>query len=91
MAELGETEFLRRLQQRLEAAPLRLVLREPQLSPTAYSALAKQIIPLVKAQSGTILLHGQIELARELGADGVPTYRRRYWPCSAHAQTGWIG
>lgn len=71
MAELGETEFLRRLQQRLEAAPLRLVLREPQLSPTAYSALARKIIPLVKAQSGTILLHGQIELARELGADGV--------------------
>lgn len=71
VAELGEAEFLRRLQCCLENMPLRLVLREPQMDAAAYRDLAQRVISLVKARGGSILLHGHIKLARELGADGV--------------------
>ncbi|SFN12752.1 8-oxo-dGTP diphosphatase [Formivibrio citricus] len=71
VGELGEAEFLRCLQSRLESAPLRLVLREPQLDRAEYRRLASAVLALVRDHGGSILLHGDIDLARELGADGV--------------------
>lgn len=71
VAELGETEFLRRLDNQLARGPLRLILREPQLDGDAYRALAELVLARIRPNHGTLLLHNQIELARELGAGGV--------------------
>ncbi len=72
VAELGETEFLRRLDTRLAQGPLRLILREPQLGTDPYRTLASQVLGRLRSSGqNTLLLHNQIELARELGADGV--------------------
>lgn len=69
VAELGEETFLRRLDTRLTQAPLRLILREPQLDAQAYRQLAERVRSRMK--QGTLLLHRDADLAREIGADGV--------------------
>lgn len=69
--ELGNEEFLARLQRRLQAGPLRLVLREPSLPAADYRQLAEQVITLTHAHGSKVLLHADCALARELGADGA--------------------
>ncbi len=92
IAELGETEFLHRLDSRLAKGPLRLILREPQLNAGEYRTLAKRVLERIRTSHGSLLLHNQIELARDIGADGV------HLPARALAQLArrpcgldWIG
>ena len=71
VAELGEQEFL----QRLEAAihnGLRLVqLREKNYSREALRALALKILPLLRLHDARLIINADIGLAKEIGADGV--------------------
>lgn len=69
VGELGETVFLQRLQLRQQSGPVRLVLREPQLTAEAYQQLAVRVRSVL--QHGCLLLHRDENLAREIGADGV--------------------
>ncbi len=71
VAELGEQEFLLRLEQRLADGPFRLILREPQLEYADYRTLAIRVLQLARQGGASVLLHRHIELARELKADGV--------------------
>ena len=69
--ELGEDEFMRRLEDRL-CHGLRLVqLREKALSRVAIRSLALRMMPLLNAHSAKLVLNADIELAQEVGADGV--------------------
>jgi len=71
VAELGVELFLTRLQVRLDAG-LRLVqLREKNLSRDELSELAFRVVTLAHAQGAKVLLNGDVELAQEVGADGV--------------------
>ena len=70
-AELGVEEFLRRLEIALGNG-LRLVqLREKQLLRDELRELARRVIALVHAHDARVLLNGDVELAQEVGADGV--------------------
>ena len=70
-AELGVEEFLRRLEIAL-ANGLRLVqLREKNLSRDALRELARRVVGLAHAHGARVLLNGDVELAQEVGADGV--------------------
>jgi len=70
-AELGVEEFLRRLEAAL-ANGLRLVqLREKNLSRDQLRELALRVVKLAHAQGAKVLLNGDVELAQEVGADGV--------------------
>ena len=69
--ELGEQEFMIRLEYALENG-LRLVqLREKNLSHCDLSDLALQVVALVHARGARILLNGDVALAQEIGVDGV--------------------
>ncbi|MDP2143703.1 MAG: Nudix family hydrolase [Gallionella sp.] len=71
VAELGAEEFLRRLEIAL-ANGLRLVqLREKNLSRDALRELARRVVGLAHAHGARVLLNGDVELAQEVGADGV--------------------
>ncbi|GAB4121257.1 MAG: Nudix family hydrolase [Sideroxydans sp.] len=71
VAELGVEEFLRQLERALQNG-LRLVqLREKNLSRAALGALALRVVALAHAAGARMLLNGDVELAREVGADGV--------------------
>ena len=71
VAELGKDEFLRRLEVALQNG-LRLVqLREKNYSREALRELALKILPLLKQHGARLIINADIELAQEIGADGV--------------------
>ena len=70
-AELGTEEFLRRLERALSNG-LRLVqLREKNLSRDELRELARRVTALAHAHGARVLLNADVELAQEIGADGV--------------------
>ena len=69
--ELGEAEFMLRLEAALHNG-LRLVqLREKNLSREALRELALKMLPLVRQHGARLLINADIELAQHIGADGV--------------------
>lgn len=69
--ELGEAEFLRRLEAALHKG-LRLVqLREKEYSRTALRELAMRMLPLIRQHDARLLINADIELCKEIEADGV--------------------
>jgi 8-oxo-dGTP diphosphatase len=70
-AELGVDEFLRRLEAALTNG-LRLVqLREKNLARDESRELARRVVAMAHAHGAKVLLNGDVELAQEVGADGV--------------------
>ena len=71
VAELGESEFMRRLETALHNG-LRLVqLREKDYSREALRVLALKMLPLMREHDACLIVNADIELCREIGADGV--------------------
>ena len=71
VAELGEAEFMRRLEAALNKG-LRLVqLREKNYSREALWELAVKMLPLMRQHDARLIINADIELSREIGADGV--------------------
>jgi 8-oxo-dGTP diphosphatase len=69
--ELGEDEFMRRLEAALDNG-LRLVqLREKDHSRAALRDLALKMLPLIRHAGARLIINADIELCREIGADGV--------------------
>ena len=71
VAELGETNFMCRLETSLKNG-LRLVqLREKNCSREALRGLALKMLPVVRQYGARLIINGDIALAKETGADGV--------------------
>ncbi len=71
VAELGEDEFMRRLEAALDNG-LRLVqLREKNYSQEMLRELALKMLPLLRQHDARLIINADIELCREIGADGV--------------------
>jgi len=69
--ELGEKVFFSRLEARLQSG-LRLVqVREKKLERHALKVLAQRTLALARASGAKVLLNSDVELAREIGADGA--------------------
>jgi 8-oxo-dGTP diphosphatase len=69
--ELGVEVFMQRLQQALDNGLRLLQIREKGWSRTALKELALRAIKLAHASGAQVLLNEDIELAKEVGADGV--------------------
>ena len=71
VAELGEAEFMRRLEAALHNG-LRLVqLREKDYSRAELRELALKMLPLVRQHDARLIINADIGLCREIAADGV--------------------
>jgi 8-oxo-dGTP diphosphatase len=69
--ELGEAKFMERLEEALNNG-LRIVqLREKVYSRESLRGLAMKILPLIRNHDALLLINSDIELAQEIGADGV--------------------
>jgi 8-oxo-dGTP diphosphatase len=69
--ELGEEEFMRRLEDALHKG-LRLVqLREKNYSREALRVLALKMLLLIRQHDALLIINADIELCKEIGADGV--------------------
>ncbi|KAF0811836.1 8-oxo-dGTP diphosphatase [Andreprevotia sp. IGB-42] len=71
VAGLGEAAWLQKLAARLAGGLRWLILREPQLPPDAYRTLALTVQPLCRAAGCRLIVHADIALAQQIGADGV--------------------
>jgi 8-oxo-dGTP diphosphatase len=70
-AELGEREFLRRLERAL-AGGLRLVqVREKEMAAEALGRFAARVVKLAHAADARVLINADAALAARVGADGV--------------------
>ena len=69
--ELGEEEFMRRLQTALNNGLRLLQLREKHLSRDALRALAQRVVALAHTHGARVLLNAEVELAQQVGVDGV--------------------
>ena len=67
----GREEFLRKLEQGLQAGARLIQLREPHLSPEDYRAYARQVTDLCHRYGARVLLNADPESAQMCGADGV--------------------
>ncbi|MDE2117472.1 MAG: Nudix family hydrolase, partial [Betaproteobacteria bacterium] len=71
VAELGVEEFMHRLEGALHNG-LRLVqMREKNLPRAEMRALSLRVLELAHAHNARVLINSDVELAREIGADGV--------------------
>ena len=68
---LGPDEFLRRLERALQHGLRLFQVREKAWAAAALRALASRAIALARRHGARVLINGSVELARELGADGV--------------------
>ena len=69
--ELGEQEFMRRLEAALHKGLGLVQLREKDYSREALRDLALKMLPLIRQHDARLLINADIELSREIGADGV--------------------
>ena len=70
VAEMGKTAFLLALEKQLKNGLTLIQFREQACEPY-YISLVEQVISLVHQYGAKLLLNGDIELAKKLGADGA--------------------
>jgi 8-oxo-dGTP diphosphatase len=70
-ADVGEREFLRRLERALAGSLALLQVREKQLPPDGLVALTAKVIEAARRHGARVLLNGDPRLAQRAGADGV--------------------
>lgn len=91
VAELGEEEFLSRLELALQAG-LRLVqLREKHLSREALRRLAHRMLPSLRRYGAKLLVNADADLAREIDADGIQLTAAQLAALSERPAVEWCG
>lgn len=70
-AELGVEAFLARLQAKLDEGLGLVQLREKNLARDELRELAQRMMTMMRPRGAKLIINADIELARELGADGV--------------------
>lgn len=89
--ELGEQEFLRRLEAALQKG-LRLVqLREKNYSHEALRELALKMLPLMRQHGARLLINADIALVQEAGADGVQLTGAQLAELQERPEVEWCG
>ena len=71
IGELGEEAFFSRLQTRLKSGLKLIQVREKEFSRNALQAVARRVIELARPNGAKVLVNSHIDLAVEIGADGV--------------------
>jgi 8-oxo-dGTP diphosphatase len=71
LAELGEQQFFERLQHAVDGGLRLIQVREKQLSRAELKTFARQVIAIARPYGARVLINSDLELVRELQADGV--------------------
>lgn len=90
-AELGVEAFLGRLQARLDGGLQLVQLREKNLSRGDLRELALRMQEMMKSYNAKLIVNADIELAREIGADGVQLTAMQVASLSERPEVPWCG
>ena len=89
--ETGVAAYLKRLERALESGLKLIQVREKTLPRDALVSFARQVVVRAKAFGAKVLVNGDIELARELGADGVHLTALQLRQCSGRPDVALVG
>ena len=89
VAELGEEEFLIRLQARLSQGLKLVQLREKNMPREALGMLARRVVAMAHAYSAKVLINNDVALAHEIGADGVQLTSSQLAACTHRPEVSW--
>ena len=89
--ELGEEEYLRRLEIALKNGLKLVQLREKHLRREELHDLALRMLLLLRPHRAKLLLNGDVELANEVGAYGVQLTAGQLMSLSERPAVGWCG
>ncbi|HEX5364721.1 MAG TPA: Nudix family hydrolase [Gallionella sp.] len=89
VAELGEAEFMRRLEAALQNGLQLVQLREKHLSRDELRGFALRAVSLAHEYGAKVLLNGDVALAQEVGADGVQLTGGQLADLSERPPLGW--
>ncbi len=87
--ELGEAEFLHRLEVALHNGLQLVQLREKDYSRDAMRALALKMLPLIRQHDARLIINADIELCKEIGADGVQLTGAQLVTLNARPDVDW--
>ena len=88
VAELGEDEFLIRLQVRLDQGLKLVQLREKSMPREAFGMIAHRIVAMAHAYNAKVLINNDVALANEIGADGVQLTSSQLAECTERPDIG---
>ncbi|MDP1679007.1 MAG: Nudix family hydrolase [Candidatus Nitrotoga sp.] len=88
-AELGSEMFMERLQVALENGLKLVQMREPDLSREALRELSLRVVKLAHIYGAQVLINSDIELANEIGADGVHLNGVQLAACNSRPSLTW--
>jgi len=89
VAELGQEEFMRRLASALHKGLKLVQLREKSYTREALRALALKMLPLMRQHDARLIINGDAELAKEIGADGVQLTATQLAELSVRPDVDW--
>ena len=87
--ELGEEQFLRRMETALQHGLRLMQLREKSLTRDELRKLAVRVVSLAHQYKAKVLINGDAALAQELGADGVHLTGTQLAVLNERPATGW--
>jgi len=88
-AEIGIEIFMERLQVALENGLKLVQMREPELSRVAMRELSLRVVKLAHVYGAQVLINSDVELANEIGADGVHLKGVQLAACSSRPNLTW--
>jgi len=91
VAELGEQEFMRRMEAALRNGLRMVQLREKDYSRAALRALALKMQPLIRRHDARLMINADIDLVQEIGADGLQLTGAQLAELSARPAVDWCG
>ena len=89
--EMGIDAYLRGLEHALEKGLKLIQVREKKMPPQMFSQFARQVVLCAHAHGARVLVNGDVELAREIGADGVHLTALQLHQCTSRPDAAMVG
>lgn len=86
---LGSDEFMKRLEHALQRGLRLLQVREKNMSGDALVILSRQVVRLAHRYDAKVLINGDEELSKKVGADGVHYSAAQLLSCLARPKLEW--
>ncbi len=87
---MGVAPFMASLHRALQGGLKLIQIREKEMSPSELRLFARDVIDVVHQYGARVMLNGDPQLARELGADGVHLTAAQLWALTERPAGEWV-
>ena len=90
-AEIGSQNCLQNLEQAIKSGLRLIQVREKQMAPNQFHTFSKDVIQLAHTYQAEVLINEDMELARDIKADGVHLTASQLMSMTSRPDIGWCG